>query len=55
VVQRHGGELDVVSELGKGAAFRLIFPATRVRSGPSTPAAQSDAEAGTEEASGRAR
>jgi len=32
VVQRHGGELDVASELGKGATFRLIFPAARVRS-----------------------
>jgi two-component system phosphate regulon sensor histidine kinase PhoR len=31
VVQRHGGELDVHSELGKGSQFRLLFPAFRVR------------------------
>jgi two-component system phosphate regulon sensor histidine kinase PhoR len=31
VVQRHGGELDVQSELGKGSTFRLLFPAARVR------------------------
>ena len=38
VVQRHGGELDVTSELGKGATFRLIFPAARVRGEPAAPA-----------------
>jgi len=31
VMQRHGGEIDIESELGKGASFRLIFPAARVR------------------------
>ncbi len=31
VVQRHGGELDIQSELGKGSSFRLLFPASRVR------------------------
>ena len=31
VVQRHGGELDIQSELGKGSTFRLLFPAARVR------------------------
>ncbi len=31
VVQRHGGELDVQSEPGKGSTFCLIFPAARVR------------------------
>lgn len=31
VVQRHGGELDIQSEPGKGSRFRLIFPAVRTR------------------------
>jgi two-component system, OmpR family, phosphate regulon sensor histidine kinase PhoR len=32
VVQRHGGELVIESELGRGSMFRLVFPAARVRS-----------------------
>ena len=31
VVQRHGGELDVQSEPGKGSTFRLLFPRVRLR------------------------
>ena len=33
VVQRHGGELRIDSELGRGSTFRVVFPAARVRSG----------------------
>ncbi|MFN9451794.1 MAG: phosphate regulon sensor histidine kinase PhoR [Rubrivivax sp.] len=31
VMQRHGGEIDIESELGQGSAFKLVFPAARVR------------------------
>ncbi|WP_137892213.1 phosphate regulon sensor histidine kinase PhoR [Ramlibacter sp. 2FC] len=31
VAQRHGGELRIESQLGKGSRFTLLFPANRVR------------------------
>ena len=41
VMQRHGGELDIASEPGKGSTFRLIFPALRVRAAAPLPGAPS--------------
>jgi two-component system phosphate regulon sensor histidine kinase PhoR len=38
VAQRHGGELDIQSELGRGSTFRLVFPAARVRVVAAAPA-----------------
>lgn len=32
MIELHGGEVKIVSELGKGAAVSLVFPATRVKS-----------------------
>jgi two-component system phosphate regulon sensor histidine kinase PhoR len=34
VIQRHGGELQIDSEIGKGSTFRLVFPAARTRMTP---------------------
>jgi two-component system phosphate regulon sensor histidine kinase PhoR len=44
VIQRHGGELDIQSEPGKGSTFRLVFPAARVRGGSTLQAAGGAAE-----------
>jgi two-component system, OmpR family, phosphate regulon sensor histidine kinase PhoR len=29
VMQRHGGSLEISSELGQGSCFKLVFPASR--------------------------
>ena len=34
VIQRHGGEIDIQSELGRGATFKLVLPSLRVRRKP---------------------
>lgn len=44
-IQRHGGELSIESDMGRGSTFRLSFPPARVRIGDPVPAAAQDAEA----------
>lgn len=34
VMQRHGGEIEIDSEPGRGSCFRLVFPGLRVRRAP---------------------
>jgi len=34
VAQRHGGELRITSELGRGSCFTLVLPAVRVQTLP---------------------
>lgn len=52
VVQRHGGELDVQSEPGKGSSFSLIFPPARVRLVEPAPDAKRFTRAGDHTVSG---
>jgi two-component system phosphate regulon sensor histidine kinase PhoR len=46
VVQRHGGELIVESEVGKGSVFRLHFPAARIALKVRWPVGRHGADAG---------
>jgi two-component system phosphate regulon sensor histidine kinase PhoR len=52
VVQRHGGELDVQSEPGKGSSFSLVFPAARVRIVEPAPDAKRFTRSGDQAVSG---
>jgi two-component system, OmpR family, phosphate regulon sensor histidine kinase PhoR len=43
IVQRHGGSLDIQSELGRGSTFRIVLPSSRVRMAPTGGAVPADA------------
>jgi two-component system phosphate regulon sensor histidine kinase PhoR len=43
VVQRHDGELEIQSEVGKGSTFRIIVPAARIRAATETAAVPAEA------------
>lgn len=53
VMQRHGGEIVIDSELGRGSTFRLVFPAVRVREDKGAPQASAEvAPSGTDDVLG---
>ena len=54
VMQRHGGELDIASEPGRGSTFRLVFPAVRVRAAIEASSAMGGAGGGVDVASAAA-
>jgi two-component system phosphate regulon sensor histidine kinase PhoR len=50
VMQRHGGEVRIESELGQGSRFRLVFPPARLRCPSAGMAASEGQEASEREA-----